>query len=207
MSNTSDNPCHARSTGGEKPELAYIKQARIGGYLGERAKAKLIKDYYPWVLKRCAQILRNDADAQDTAQEVMLRMHKALPKFEGNSSLRTWLGAIAHNECVNLIRRQQKNTATLQIGALIALFEAQQDADHHSDDVPIEAVHNALNALSGHDREVLHLRFFGELPIAEIGCLLGLSLSATKMRLYRALEEFKHQYHEEAQGTDVAFAA
>jgi RNA polymerase sigma-70 factor (ECF subfamily) len=196
MKNTSDHAYNPKPRADPKSELAYIKQARLGGYVGERAKVKLIRDYYPWIQQRCGQILRNNADAQDATQEVMLRMHKALPQFEGNSSLRTWLSTIVHNECVNLMRRQQKNTLTLQTAALIALFEAEQDSGSHSEAVPVDAVHNALDALSGHDREILHLRFFGELPIAEIGSLLDLSLSATKMRLYRALEAFKSHFRE-----------
>lgn len=195
MTNTLEPPVDARPGNAERSELANIKLARLGGFVGERAKVRLIKDYRLWILKRCGQILRNDADAQDAAQEVMLSMHKALPQFKGNSSLRTWLSTVAHNECVNLIRRQQKNTLTLQIGALVALFEAEQDGNNQVEDTPINAVHDALNSLSGNDREVLHLRFFGELPVAEISSLLGLSLSATKMRLYRALEAFKYQYH------------
>lgn len=197
MTTTSNTPYDARPTSGERPEMAYLELARAGGYEGEHAKVKLLKEHYPWILKRCMHTLRNEADAHDAAQEVMLRMHKALPTFEGKSSLRTWLRAIAHNECVNLIRRQQKNTVTLQIGALIELFEARQHDNRHLHDVPVNAVHSALNELSGKDREVLHLRFFGELPIAEVGSLLGLSLSATKMRLYRALKSFKYHYNSE----------
>ena len=53
-----------------------------------------------------------------------------------------------------------------------------------------------LDALEPADREVLLLRFTSDLELQEIADVLGLKLSAAKMRYYRALERFKTRYHE-----------
>ena len=170
--------------------LAHVRRARVGGYVGEQARSTLVKEHYSWIVQRCLQTLGNEADALDAAQEVALRMHKSLSRFEGRSSLRTWLNTLIRNECINLIRRQQRVALTGQITALIRIYEEEQRGATPDTDAE-QAVHRALEQLSPEHREVLNLRFFGELPIAEIGRLLGITLSAAKMRLYRAMEAFK----------------
>ena len=179
------------SVGINSRESALIKRARLGGQIGEQARSQLLRDHYPWIVQRCARVLSHHADASDAAQEVALAMHRALPHFEGRSSLRTWLSSIIHNECMNLIRRRTRNTLTSQLEAVIAIDAMEWPNLPVAAEQTRTAVHEVLKALPELDREVLHLRFFGELPIAEIGALLGISLSATKMRLYRALDTFR----------------
>lgn len=171
------------------PALARV---RMGGYVGEQARATLVNEHYPWIVSRCTQFLGNEADGNDAAQEVALCMYRSLPRFQGRSLLKTWLSRIIRNECVNLIRRQQKNSQIYQLLALAAVHEQemaihQQRAEGERD----EMVQEALATLDREHREVLELRFFSELPIAEIGVLLGISLSAAKMRLYRATDALR----------------
>lgn len=166
-----------------------LARVRMGGFLGEQARASLVKEHYPWIVARCTHFLGNEADGNDAAQEVALCMYRSLPRFQGRSLLKTWLSRIVRNECVNLIRRQQKNAQIHQLLALAAVHEQeiashQQSLESDSD----EMVQQALATLPQEHREVLELRFFSELPIAEIGTLLGISLSAAKMRLYRATD-------------------
>jgi len=57
-----------------------------------------------------------------------------------------------------------------------------------------EAVGMALQRVQETSREVLMLRFFQDLSLESIATLLAISLSAAKMRLYRALEQFRVEY-------------
>lgn len=172
-------------------ELALIKRARLGGLIGEQARSQLLRDNYPWIVQRCTMVLSHPADASDAAQEVALAIYRALPYFEGRSTLRTWMSRIVHNECMNLIRRRARNTLTSQLEAMIIIDAMEWPNLPVGAEQTRVAVHSVMNTLPELEREVLHLRFFGDLPIAEIGALLGISLSATKMRLYRALDSFR----------------
>jgi len=175
-------------------ESTWLGRSSVDGRVGEHARTRVISEHYNWIKRRCRQLMQNDADALDAAQEVVILVHGSLPEFEGRSSVRTWLSSIVHNKCVDLMRRGQRHRLREPTEALMTLHQLDL-----VDAVPLDrdsrdAVHQALQSLPKQDREVLHLRFFGELPIAEIGALLGLSLSATKMRLYRALAGFKSAY-------------
>lgn len=174
-----------------KVDSTALTRTRVGGYIGEQARASIVNEHYNWMLGRCQYILGNEADAQDAAQEAALRIYHSLPNFQGRSSLKTWINQIAKNECVNLIRKRQRNMQTYQLIALVELQEQTQtqlQLEHAATEpVPVENLHRAIGVLQEDHREILLLRFFSELPLAEIGSLLGISLSATKMRLYRAI--------------------
>lgn len=175
-----------------------MRLARLGGYVGESARSRLIKQHYSWIKQRCFYILGNEADANDAAQEVALRMYRALSKFEGRSSVRTWLHTIAQRECVNLIRKRQRSVLSDHMQALVTLHELDLRECRLNADLPAEAVQQSLEALPVQAKEVLQLRFFSELSLEDIGAVLGISLSATKMRLYRAMDQFKGVYPQSA---------
>lgn len=186
-------------------DAKLVRLARLGGYVGERARSGLVQQHYRWIRQRCFYTLRNEADANDAAQEVALRMYRALLQFEGRSSIRTWLNTIVHHECVSLIRKRQRSVLSEHLQTLITLHEVDQRQVQSHLDVPVEAVHKVLDALPSQAKEVLQLRFFSELPLDEIGAILGISLSATKMRLYRALELFKGVY-QQSNSDEAVFA-
>lgn len=180
----------------DSADTALLCRARMGGYVGAQARTRLVQRYYAWIKKRCLQTLGNDAEANDATQEVALRMYRALPDFEGRSSLRTWLNTIVHNECVSVIRKRQRVMLTAHLESLIVLYECDQRISQSSLDFPRNAVREALDALPSQAKEVLQLRFYSELSLTEIGGLLGISLSAAKMRLYRAMDELKEIYQQ-----------
>ena len=53
-------------------------------------------------------MLGREADAQDAAQETMLRAYRAIPRFMGQSGIATWLYRIAHNTCLDMLKRPQR---------------------------------------------------------------------------------------------------
>lgn len=179
-------------------EMTLLNLAKFGGLLGNQACSRLVQSHYGWILDRCKSILGHCSDADDAAQEAALRMFKALPKFEGRSSLRTWLNTIVHNECMTLIRRRQRSILSAHLESLLEIHQKQYT---ESRAVPLNCnkeVHITLNQMPAKSREVIQLRFFNELSLEDISRTLGISLSATKMRLYRALQSFSQLYtHEE----------
>ncbi len=86
-------------------EGALLKAAQAGD---ENAFAALIEPYRGELNAHCYRMLGSLQDAEDTLQEVMLRAWKALDKFEGRSSLRSWLYTIATNTSLNAIEKRPK---------------------------------------------------------------------------------------------------
>lgn len=157
-----------------------------------RAFDTLVRHYEPQVYRTCLRILGNPSDAEDATQEIFIRVLRSLDTFEGKSSFRTWLFRVVRNECVDLLRKRrpefEHSLESLESDAVsndAALAEPVLEAVLSTD-----LLDKTLSALKPAEREVLALRFGAELDFEALASTLGVSLSAAKMRLYRAVQRF-----------------
>src|SRR3989440_1226962 len=86
-------------------EQRLIEAARGGG---ETAYGQLVESYRGELHAHCYRMLGSVHDAEDALREALLRAWRGLPRFEGRSSLRSWLYTIATNSCLNAIARRPK---------------------------------------------------------------------------------------------------
>ena len=82
----------------------------------EAAFERLVSDYRRELYAHCYRMLGSVADAEDALQEALLRAWRALPRFEGRSSLRSWLYRIATNACLRLIERRPPRVLPIDYG-------------------------------------------------------------------------------------------
>ena len=156
----------------------------------------LLQRHHCALLTRCHIYLKNREDAEDAAQETELRVFRAIRNFRGDSSFRTWLFAIADRQCYDMVRKRVKHMIDDHMRALIEIHE--NSVNKMSGDTENNAIVNlALTKLPVQERDVIMLRYYMDLSLQDVSLTLGIGLSASKMRLYRALEKFAAQLHRE----------
>src|SRR6202046_2869400 len=122
--------------------------ARAGGGDGG-ASAQLIKPHRAELHAHCYRMLASVHDAEDAVQEALLRAWRALPRFQGRISLRSWLYPIATNTCLDLIGKRPKRMLPLDAGP--ATDPANGSGMPLSETVWIEPYPDEGSALGGGD--------------------------------------------------------
>ena len=95
-------------------EDGLLEAARHGD---EGAFSELIVVHRPALHAHCYRMLGSVHDAEDALQEALLNAWRALPRFEGRSSLKSWLYRIATNACLKAIERRPKRVLPIDYGA------------------------------------------------------------------------------------------
>jgi RNA polymerase sigma-70 factor (ECF subfamily) len=94
-------------------ERRLLEAARGGD---EDSFARLVKPHRSALLAHCYRMLGSLPDAEDALQDALLRAWRALSSFEGRSSLRSWLYAIATNACLRAIERRPTRVLPIDYG-------------------------------------------------------------------------------------------
>ncbi len=179
---------------GAAPEAELIRRVLAGQ---DEAFRELVRPCEHAVFMATQGILRNEADAEDAAQEAVLKAFTNLAKFRGDSKFSTWLIRIATNEALLKLRKQRHQK-------LHDSLDEQRDGEERDfvprdfadwREIPSEALQKkelrralsrALASLTPKYREVFILRDAQHFSIEETAQLLGIRKGAVKTRLLRA---------------------
>jgi len=170
---------------------------------GDRGEfARLVEKYSAPIYRLALRIVNNDQDAEDVLQETFLKAYRSLPKFEGRSSLNTWLYRIAVNEALMLLRQRRPDSVSIdeEVEGEDSLLDAVQIVDWcclpESELMDSEArkyLDIAIDRLPKNLQVVFILRDIEDLSIRETAETLGLTETAVKTRLLRARLHLRNQ--------------
>jgi RNA polymerase sigma-70 factor (ECF subfamily) len=163
---------------------------------GDRAEfARLVDTYYELIYRLAIKMLGNDQDAEDILQETFIKAYRSLDRFDGRSSVSTWLYRIATNEALMFLRRKRPDTVSVeepqeagvedQEPLQIVDFCCMPEADLMSAEAQAE-LDRAIDHLPASLRIVFVLRDMQGLSTRETGEVLNLTDMAVKTRLSRA---------------------
>jgi RNA polymerase sigma-70 factor (ECF subfamily) len=155
----------------------------------------LIRPYERSVYMMALSYMKNEADAEDVAQEAFLKAFHHLATFRSESKFSTWLVGIALNEARSRLRREG-------VLRMDSLDDTTEDGGHISPtvlrdwrEVPSEALERkevrqmlqkAITGLPEKYREVFILRDVEEMDIFETAAALSITVANVKVRLHRA---------------------
>jgi RNA polymerase sigma-70 factor (ECF subfamily) len=188
------------------PDEQLLQQAREAPDGDLRAFEKLVLRHQRRVVANCRYITRDPNNAEDLAQEVLVKAFFGLRGFEGRSTFGSWLQRIKINHCLNYLKKQAgrsyvgvEERDVEEFDQLKVHATAEQQAGAISDRQLISQV---LDSMSNTLRIPLLLCDMDEFSYEEVAQSLRISLSAAKMRIKRAREEFRERY-EKMQTTGV----
>jgi RNA polymerase sigma-70 factor, ECF subfamily len=136
----------------------------------------LVERYEHKIYRLCCSILRDRVLAEDAAQESLLRIWKALHRYDQRASLSTWIYAITRNRCLTAIDRRRLNEP---LGEVPAAEPAKIDDQS-------ELLRELVDALPERYRRTLTLYYYEDQSVAEAALMLGVPEGTVKTNLFRA---------------------
>src|SRR5688500_6446705 len=173
----------------EMPEL--IQAARGGD---ERAFNSLISHYQAAAQRLAHQILRTEEAAADAVQDALIKVHRALPRFQ-DGNFRSWLLRIVTNTCYDYLRSQRRrSTVSLEdltdpSGAEFPQLRADEQQNPEvlvTNQESLQFLLQSIEQLPDWHREVVLLVDVHGYDYTEAAEMLGLPLGTVKSRLSRA---------------------
>jgi RNA polymerase sigma-70 factor (ECF subfamily) len=145
---------------------------------------QLYKRYFNKVYFQVKSYLKDAEASQDLTQDIFVKLHSRLAKFQQNSTFSTWLFSFARNAITDHLRKENKIRET-------DLEEARLMTDEEVDDkellqIKSERLGKILERIPPDDKAVLIMMYAHGWQMDEISEVMNLSMSATKMRLKRA---------------------
>lgn len=146
----------------------------------------------------CLRLTGSREDAEDLTQEVFVRAYRGIRRFRQQSQLSTWLYQIAHNACVDYLRRVKK----AKVLSLQAQEEERPGRDMVTDTQPLpeqravqrenmDVLKECLETLSRSHRAVTLLRHTRHLSYQEIADVMKIPLGTVKSHICRARQYLK----------------
>ncbi|MFZ5862903.1 MAG: RNA polymerase sigma factor [Nitrospirota bacterium] len=173
------------------PDVALMLRVREGD---RAAFDVLVERYRKPLMNVIARTIGRDADAEDLAQDVFVRVYRSAPRYEPTAKFSTWLYTIARRVCLNHARAQRFRRWFTLTG--------DDDQDDPPNDPPDprtldpmldmerrelrRVVAQAVASLPERLRFAVVLRRYEDLGYEEIAQILGCSVTAAKLRVHRA---------------------
>ncbi len=183
-------------------EAEILEQCKQGN---RAAFNVLVETYQSKIINMAYGMLSSQEDAYDAAQEVFIKVYRNLDRFEGKSSLSTWIYRITVNVCNDFLRKRTRTAPT------VSIYPDSDDDDDRpmelKDSAPTphervemtetqELVRKALDELSDEFKTVITLYDLEGLSYDEISEILKCPVGTIKSRLNRARKALKKKLSE-----------
>jgi RNA polymerase sigma-70 factor (ECF subfamily) len=190
----------AEALSGAAVETGLVDRCRRGD---AQAFARLVALHEGMVFNLAARLLGDGEEARDLAQDVFLQVFRTLDRFQGRSSLKTWIYRIVVNQCRNRQRwwRRRRRDRSRPLESMTdadqaRLWAAREDGGPQAGLERLERARSmqaALLALSFDHRAILLLREVEGLSCEEIAGTLKVPAGTVKSRLARARESLRQK--------------
>ncbi|NTV91513.1 MAG: sigma-70 family RNA polymerase sigma factor [Clostridiales bacterium] len=182
----------------DENEKSLIDRSKAGDI---EAFEQLVEKYQKKVFNIALRTIDNYADASDMAQEVFIRVYRAIGSFKEQSSFSTWLYKITTNVCLDELRKR-KNKRAVSLDEEIRFEDGEAKRQYESSDPRPEdtaeknelkrIVKEAIGKLSEEHRMAIVLRDLQGFSYEEMAVMLNLPEGTVKSRINRARQALKN---------------
>lgn len=152
----------------------------------KQAYALIIQRFQRQMFLYCYYLLKSQEEAEDATQDIFIKGLENIHRFVYSVSLSAWLYKIAHNHCVDLLKKKNK--------LYDSLVQYKTDKEQESDHRYTEVIHDLLDKLSMEERQILLLRSLEEYSYEEMASIMELKPNTIRKkyeRLRKKLIELK----------------
>lgn len=161
--------------------------------------AILFERYQTKVYNYFLRICFNEQLSMDLSQNTFYRMLHYRNSYNSDFSFKSWLFGIARNVFLDHVQSKHSKTDSLES----IKREQQTDKNKAIDKFENEALYEALDKLSSEEREIIVMSRFQNIKYNEIAEIQGLSLSAVKVKVHRAIKKLREFYFKDDVQIDV----
>ena len=158
------------------------------------AFGQLYSMYFDRVYRYVRFRVGNTTDAEDLTGSIFLSAWRTIDRFspKHDASFAGWLFRLAHNAIVDRYRRQRESVSLDDVGACVACDDESSGTEHMVEwRLTVAELHQALQALTAEQREVVLLRFVEGLSAREVGDIMGKQEGTVRGMQFRAIEALR----------------
>jgi len=169
----------------------------------------LVRKYQHKVVKLVTRYMRDQADAEDVAQEAFIKAYRAIPQFRGDSAFYTWLYRIAINTAKNAIVSRDRSPIDFDLdlqnieesnSMQLRLADAETPESLLQTEEIRETVNRAIEALPEDLRTAIVLRELEGLSYEDIAQAMDCPVGTVRSRIFRAREAIDKRLSEVFEG-------
>lgn len=149
----------------------------------EQAFERLVPAYRRRVIGLAYSVLRDRAAAEDLAQEVFVKLWRALPRYDGRARLSTWIYAITRNAAISALRTRRRSVSLSDPAVLAEVENREAAPDPGPDDT---VLWRQVEALPEKQRQTVILYYQDERTVDEVAAMMGMPVNTVKTHLHRA---------------------
>jgi len=171
----------------------------LKGVEGSKEAFETLVDRYQAIALRVAnRLVPTHEEAQDLVQETLLEAYLSLGRLREPDKFKSWLLGILLNLGKNWLRQVRKKIEPVMLELreenILQIPEGQPGPDQVLEERELHrSVLAAIETLAPHQRELIELFYFESLSLQDISILLGVSMNAVKVRLYRARDSLRQK--------------
>lgn len=150
-----------------------------------RAFEQVMQRYEAKVFRLCVTYFRDSVQAQDAAQESLVRVWRALSRYDGRAALSTWIYAITRNWCFTSLSAKRR-TVSMSEEAIQSEVDSLAVPDLQEGIDQTQAVRRLVEELPEMTRRIVVLYYFEEESVSAVSELVGLPEGTVKTHLFRA---------------------